>query len=398
MTSAGSVAEVFRTFLRLGLTSFGGPIAHLGYLRAECVERRRWLDDHQYGQLVALCQFLPGPASSQLGFALGLLRAGWAGAVAAFIAFTLPSVVLLMALAGTGTRFLTGGGAAVAHGLKLVALAVVAHGVIRMAGTMATGAARAGIALAAAAAILYAGTATAQILVLAGGAAAGILWCRGAVAGRDSPQAIGYGRGIAILAMVLFSAGLLAALSSPSTSPGIGAVGAAFYRAGALVFGGGHVVLPLLETSVVATGWVTTDTFLAGYGAAQAVPGPMFSVAALLGAEVPIGASPLLGGVVATLAVFTPGFLVLVAVLPIWARLHTAPGAGGAIAGVNAAVVGLLAAALYDPIWVSAVRAPMDVAVAAAALVMLWRFERATLAVVVWCVGASVLLALGTNT
>jgi chromate transporter len=389
--ASGSAREVFGAFLRLGVSSFGGPIAHLGYMRAEFVERRRWLDDERFAQLVAIAQFLPGPASTQLGFAIGLLRAGWAGAVSAFLAFTLPSALLLVALAGAGGLLLTGTGTHVTHGLKLVAVAVVAHGVTRMARQMAPDGPRALIAAAACGLILLVGTASAQLLVLVLGALAGVLWCRGAVDGAAPALSLPYGGRVAFAAAALFIVGLAAAVAWDNPTPTPAGVAAAFYRAGALVFGGGHVVLPLLEASVVGPGWMGPDTFLTGYGAAQAVPGPMFSLAAFLGAEIPLGLPPVVGAGIALLAIFLPGCLVLVAVLPAWARLRAAPRAGSIIAGVNASVVGLLGAALYDPVWTSAVRGAPDVAIAAVAFALLATFERATLWVVAWCVAAALL-------
>lgn len=386
MSRPRSAGEVFGAFLRLGVSSFGGPIAHLGYLRAEFVERRRWLDEARFGQLLATCQFLPGPASSQLGFAIGLLRAGWGGAIAAFVAFTLPSALLLVALAGATDLLVAGPGAHVTQGLKLVAVAVVAHGVVRMAMQMASDAPRALIAAASCALILVAGTAAAQLLVLVLGAIAGLVWCRGAANGDDPALPLPYGRGVATMAAIVFLVGLGASLLWAPATPALSGIAAAFYRAGALVFGGGHVVLPLLEASVVATGWLEADTFLAGYGAAQAVPGPLFSLAAFLGAEVPLDLPWIAGALVALVAIFLPGFLLLVAVLPMWGRLHATPRAGHVVGGVNAAVVGLLGAALYDPVWTSAIRGAPDVAIAVVGFAALSVFDRATLWVVAWCV------------
>jgi chromate transporter len=384
-----SAAEVFATFLRLGLTSFGGPIAHIGYFRREIVERRRWIDEAQFAQLLALCQFLPGPASSQLGFGLGLARAGWAGAIAAFVAFTAPSALLLFAFG----RFLPQVPGSIAgtlvHGLKLVAVAVVAHGVLGMARTLTPDATRAAIAALAALAVLAMGNAWMQLAVVAAGALAGIALCRGARVPASEPAPLPHGRaaGFALLAIyVVLLAGLplaARALDGPV------AFAWAFYRAGALVFGGGHVVLPLLQQAVVDPGWISRDDFLAGYGAAQAVPGPMFTLASYLGARIGGGVGAAGGSVLALGAIFLPGFLLLSAVLPLWRSLASHPRAARAVAGVNAAVVGLLAAALYDPVWTSAIATPRDAGIAIAGFAMLAAWRAPALAVVAWCVAAA---------
>lgn len=381
--------EVLRAFTRLGLTSFGGPIAHLGYLRSEFVERREWLDDSQFAQLLAACQFLPGPASSQLGFAIGLLRAGWLGALAAFVAFTAPSALLLFALAGTGMSAGEGVASAITHGLKLVAVAVVAHGVLQMSRKILVEGALILIAALSAAIILVIEGAVVQLGVIAAGALLGDMLCRRSPSSEGPSLTLPFGRRAAGIAAALFVVLLIPALFVGSTEPSLPGLAAAFYRAGALVFGGGHVVLPLLETSLVGTGWMSKDVFLSGYGAAQAVPGPMFSLAAYLGAEPATGVSAVMGSLVAVAAVFLPGFLLLIAVLPFWARLHGIPAAQRSIAGVGAAVVGLLGAALYDPVWTSAVAGSADVAIAIVALALLHAFNRSALLVVLWCVSAS---------
>jgi chromate transporter len=383
------VAEVFATFLRLGLTSFGGPIAHIGYFRREIVERRRWVNEAQFAQLLALCQFLPGPASSQLGFGLGLARAGWGGAIAAFVAFTAPSALLLFAFA----RFLPQVPASIAatlvHGLKLVAVAVVAHGVLGMARTLTPDAARAGIAALAAFAILAIGGAWTQLAVVAAGAVAGIALCRGARAPASEPPPLPHGRGAAFALLAAYAL-LLAALPFAARAfDGPAALAWAFYRAGALVFGGGHVVLPLLQQAVVDPGWISNDDFLAGYGAAQAVPGPMFTLASYLGARIGGGLGPAGASALAVLAIFLPGFLLLSGVLPLWRSLASHPRAARALAGVNAAVVGLLAAALYDPVWTSAIASPLDAGVAIVGFAMLAAWRAPALAVVAWCVAAA---------
>jgi len=385
---------VFRVFLRLGLTSFGGPIAHLGYFREEFVVRRQWLDEARYAQLLAICQFLPGPASSQMGFAIGLLRAGWRGALAAFAGFTLPSALLMFGFASVSARLDRGLGAAVVHGLKLVAVAVVAHGLLGMARQMTPDLRRIGIAALACIGVLWLGTAWAQLAVIAMGAVLGAWWCRRS-ASRSTPQAplpVGYGRGIAIACLAVFACGLAASFAWASREPAAAALAAAFYRAGALVFGGGHVVLPLLQESLVDTDWIASGTFLAGYGAAQAVPGPMFSIAAYLGAVAPTQWPPVASAGVALLAIFLPGFLLLAATLPFWQRVQSVRGAAPMLAGVNAAVVGLLAAAFYDPVWTQGIASWRDVVVVLVAFALLLRLRVGALWVVTWCVGASAAL------
>jgi chromate transporter len=390
---ANTPSEVFGAFLKLGLTSFGGPIAHLGYYRRELVERRKWLDDSQFAQLLALCQFLPGPASSQLGFSIGLLRAGWGGAAAAFAAFTLPSALLLFAFAAALPQLSGPAGSAAIHGLKLVALVVVAHGVLGMARQLCPDAARASIATLAAGAVLVAGTAWMQLAVVAAGAAAGVVWCRGVQPVPGGGLLLPHGARVGWLLLTIFFVLLLGLPLAARGGEGLLAVAAAFYRAGALVFGGGHVVLPLLEETVVRPGWISADEFLAGYGAAQAVPGPMFTLAAYLGARLPGAEGGAVGASVALAAIFLPGFLLVAGVLPLWRAIAGRPLTARAIAGVNAAVVGLLGAALYDPVWTSAVRGPADVAIALAGFTLLAAWRAGAIAVVLWCVAASVLLA-----
>ena len=390
---ANTPSEVFGAFLKLGLTSFGGPIAHLGYYRRELVERRKWLDDSQFAQLLALCQFLPGPASSQLGFSIGLLRAGWGGAAAAFAAFTLPSALLLFAFAAALPQLSGPAGSAAIHGLKLVALVVVAYGVLGMARQLCPDAARASIATLAAGAVLVAGTAWMQLAVVAAGAAAGVVWCRGVQPVPGGGLLLPHGARVGWLLLAIFFVLLLGLPLAARGGEGLLAVAAAFYRAGALVFGGGHVVLPLLEETVVRPGWISADEFLAGYGAAQAVPGPMFTLAAYLGARLPGAEGGAVGASVALAAIFLPGFLLVAGVLPLWRAIAGRPLTARAIAGVNAAVVGLLGAALYDPVWTSAVRGPADVAIALAGFTLLAAWRAGAIAVVLWCVAASVLLA-----
>lgn len=387
----GSVAEVLRAFLKLGLTSFGGPIAHLGYLRAEFVERRGWLDEAHFAQLLAVCQFLPGPASSQMGFAIGLFRAGWRGALVAFMAFTLPSALLMFGFAALAPQLGQGPGAAAVHGLKLVAVVVVAHGLLGMLRQLAPDPPRALIAAAATALIVLTGNAWVQLIAIALGGLLGPWLCRQVEAPAVAVFPVPYGTRAGGVFLALFATGLGGALLLASTDgPSIAGLAAAFYQAGALVFGGGHVVLPLLQQSVVETGWVTSDSFLAGYGAAQALPGPMFSFSAFLGAELETGLPAAVGATIALLAIFLPGFLLLLAVLPVWARLVQRPRAASTMAGINAAVVGLLAAALYDPVWTEGVRGGSDFAIAVVGFALLAAARLSALWVVVWCVAASI--------
>jgi len=395
-TEHDSPATVFLAFLALGLRSFGGPIAHIGYLHDEFVTRRRWLSDEQFAQSLAVCQVLPGPASSQLGFTIGLLRGGWGGAIAAFAGFTAPSALLLILLARYASLLDTGIGVPVIHGLKLTAVAVVAHGVLRMARQMTPDVTRIGIAFVALITLLLAASAWLQVLVIAGGAVLGVLLCRAPAFNGPMLTVPAVGVRTAVVAALLFSAGLLAALAWPASALSLGSTAAAFYRAGALVFGGGHVVLPLLEQSLVQTGWMSADTFLLGYGAAQAIPGPLFSLAGYLGAALTLSLPSTLVALVAILAVFAPGFLLLVAVLPVWSRVRTLPRAGALLAGVNAAVVGVLAAALYDPVFTSAVFGVPDLLIVAAAFSLLTFTKQSTLWAVACCVAGAVLVhALG---
>jgi len=386
----GTVREVFLTFLKLGLTSFGGPIAHLGYFRHELVERRKWTGDDQFAQLLALCQFLPGPASSQLGFSMGLLRAGWGGALAAFIAFTLPSAILLFGFAVLLPQITGTIGNAAIHGLKLVALSVVAHGLLGMTKQLCPDPPRMTIAAVAAMVILLSGQAWIQILVVVLGAVAGLAVCRNVQPVPGGGLNLRYGSRLGYTLLILF---FLLLIGLPLAARGGGnflAVTEAFYRAGSLVFGGGHVVLPLLEETVVKPGWISPDDFLAGYGAAQAVPGPMFTFAAYLGARLP-DVGIITGASVTLIAIFLPGFLLLSGILPLWSAIAGHPSAARAIAGVNAAVVGLLGAALYNPVWVSVVHGPMDLAIAVAGFTLLAAWRVSALYVVLWCVLAGVM-------
>lgn len=385
----GTAWEVGAIFLRLGLTSFGGPIAHLGYFRREFVQRRRWLDEEHFAQLLALCQFLPGPASSQLGFSIGLLRAGWAGALAAFIAFTLPSALLLFAFAEFSGQLAGPWGQAVVHGLKLVAVAVVAQGVLGMARSLCPDPPRALLAVLAAALMLFSALPAMQWLVVAGGAALGPLICRQVVARQGETFALTYGSRSGAVLLLAYGALLVAALVLSPLLPPLGQMAGAFYRTGALVFGGGHVVLPLLKHAIVDPGWVSPDTFLAGYGAAQAVPGPMFTLSSFLGKQMYGGQGGAAGAAIGVLSIFLPGLLAVAGTLPFWRALAARDRAARMLAGVNAAVVGLLAAAFYDPVWVSAVGNIWDVAIAAVGFAGLVALRWPAWAVVIWCVGAS---------
>ena len=388
--SRGSAAEVFATFLRLGLTSFGGPVAHLAYFRRELVQRRAWLTEAQFAELLGLCQFLPGPASSQMGFSIGLLRAGWAGACAAFAAFTLPAALLLYAFAVLLPDVPRHAADVLVHGLKLVAVAVVAHSLVGMGRQLCPDAPRVGIAVAGALAIVAFGNAWMQLAVVAAGALAGLVLCRRVAAVAAEAPALPHGRRTGLALLALYGALLVALPVAASLFGGRIAVASGFYRAGALVFGGGHVVLPLLQEMVVQPGWISRDDFLAGYGAAQAVPGPMFTLASYLGARLGDGLGGAAGAASAVIAIFLPGLLLVAAALPLWRAISQRPGAAHAVAGINAAVVGLLAAALYDPVWTSAVHSFADVAIALAGFAMLAAWRASALWVVAWCVAATI--------
>lgn len=373
---ASRAFEVLRVSLRLGLTSFGGPIAHLGYFRDEYVVRRKWLDEKTYADLVALCQFLPGPASSQVGIAIGQLRAGTLGALAAWTGFTLPSAIALVLFAyGVDALGGTLGGGWL-HGLKVVAVAVVAQAVLGMMRALAPDRERATLAVVAAALVLAVPSAAGQVGAIVLGGVAGILLFRGEAPADHAalPVTIGRRTGAVLLALfVVLLIGLpLIAAAVPSQSVRLFD---AFYRAGALVFGGGHVVLPLLQASVVPPGWVSNDAFLAGYGAAQAVPGPLFTFAAYLGAVMGPQPNGWLGAALCLVAVFLPSFLLVIGTLPFWDALRRRPLAQATLRGVNAAVVGLLIAALYNPVWTAGITGPYDFALAAAAFLLLFMWQ-----------------------
>lgn len=383
--------EVFTTFLKLGLTSFGGPVAHLGYFRKEFVERRRWLDDDTFVDLVGLCQFLPGPASSQVGFSIGLLRAGWLGGLAAWCGFTLPSIVLLLVFA-TIVPSLNGAlGTGLIHGLKLVAVAVVAQAVWDLARRLCPDRRRAAIALIAIAALSLLTSIYAQLIVIALGAVLGLVFCRTTLS-TEAIRLTGHNhdfqvsRGAGALALILFCGLLFGLPLVDKVSPHQATrVFDAFYRSGALVFGGGHVVLPLLQQQTVAHGWISSNDFLAGYGAAQVVPGPLFTFATYLGWRLNSAPNHALGALLATCGIFLPGLLLVLAALPFWQWLRNHPATSALLAGVNASVVGLLATALYSPVWTSAVFSSIDFAIASVGFLMLTRWKIPPIAVVLFC-------------
>ena len=383
--------DIFLAFLRLGLTSFGGPVAHLGYFRTEFVERRKWLDDRSYADLVALCQFLPGPASSQVGIAIGLLRGGYRGAFAAWAGFTVPSAVLLMVfaygLSVTGTAADTGW----LHGLKVAAVAVVALALLGMARALTPDRARASIAILATAIALSLPTAWGQIAGIILGAVAGTLLLRGAPIADHVVLACPVRRSAGAIALIVFFA-LLIGLPGLAALIPIQSVQLfdTFFRAGSLVFGGGHVILPLLQSAVVPPGWIGNDAFLAGYGAAQAIPGPLTTFAAYLGT--------MIGGwtiaILCLIAIFLPSFLLVIGALPFWEALRQQPAVQAALRGVNAAVVGLLLAAFYQPVWLTGIRNAGDFGLAVAAFVLLFLWRTPPWLVVLLCAIGGAILAL----
>lgn len=388
----GSVLEVLGVATRLGLTSFGGPVAHLGYFREEYVRRRRWISEDAYADLVALCQFLPGPTSSQVGIAIGILRAGLPGAVAAWLGFTLPSAILLVAFA-FGLQRLGVTDAGWLHGLKIAAVAVVANAVWGMARSLAPDRERATIAIVSAIVVLAWPGAAGQVLVIV---LAGLIGWR-LLAGSSGekrvslPPAIGRRTAIASIALFFALLGVLPLLRQVVTDQAF-VMFDSFFRVGALVFGGGHVVLPLLQAEVVPPGWVTNEEFVAGYGAAQAVPGPLFTFAAYLGAVKHQPPNGIAGAALALVAIFLPTFLMVVGALPFLSALRARAGFQAALRGINAAVVGLLLAALYHPVWTSAIKTSTDLALAlvAFALLALWNCP-AWLVVVIAALGGAIL-------
>ena len=371
-----SVFEIFRTFLALGFTSFGGPIAHLGYFREEFVTRKKWLDDRVYADLVALCQFTPGPASSKVGIGIGLAKGGLPGAFAAWLAFTAPSAIALLLFAWGVDAFADNLDAGWLHGLKVVAVAVVAQAVWGMAKNLCPDAQRFTLAVVASVIAMLWPTSLGQVGAIAVGGMVGVLFLG---AKRDDTHVtmnISLGKTAGAISLSLFFvllAGLPLAASLYPNQPL--ALFDSFYRAGSLVFGGGHVVLPLLQSEVVPTGWVSNDAFLAGYGAAQAVPGPLFTFAAYLGAMMGPEPSGWQGALLCIVAIFLPAFLLTIGVLPFWDDLRRFGAVRSALVGVNAAVVGLLLAALYNPVWTSAIKAPADfgLGLAAFALLVFWK-------------------------
>jgi chromate transporter len=383
--------EVLGVALRLGLSSFGGPIAHLGYFERAYVQRRRWLSAQDFAGLVALCQLLPGPTSSQVGFLIGLRRAGWPGALAAWLGFTLPSALLLYACAVLTTRAPAAWLGPVLHGLKLTTVAIVAQAVWSMARNLCPDRPTAAIALLTAALLLVLGGPSMQLAALGAGALAGVLWCRGNVAlPTHAPRLVGLRS--AWVALALFALLLLGlpALATQHPHGPVALVGI-FCRAGALVFGGGHVVLPLLRDALVPTGWISDDRFLAGYGFAQAVPGPLFALAAYLGAVSTPGPAAAVAATLALIGIFLPGLLIAVAGAALWEGLARHANVRAGLVGVNATVVGILGAALYDPVWTTAVIDGADVAIAIGGFALLQRWKLAPLAVVAVCVASSVL-------
>jgi len=371
--------EVLVVFTRLGLTSFGGPVAHLGYFRQEIVIRRKWVDERTYGDLVGLCQFLPGPASSQVGISLGIMRAGLIGGLAAWLGFTLPSAILLTLFAYATNVLHTPIVSGVLHGLMVVAVAVVAQAVWGMSRTLSPDRQRATLAILAAIVTLLLPAGLVQVAIIAVAGIIGWLWLKSPDAPSTPSPAlrVAIPRALALVCLVLFALLLiLLPLLSQVIPAHALALFSSFYRSGALVFGGGHVVLPLLQAAVVAPGWVTTSQFLAGYGAAQAVPGPLFTFSAYLGAIEGPSPNGWMGAIIALLGIYLPSFLLLIGVLPFWSTLRSRATFQAALRGINAAVVGLLLAALYQPVWTNAIKTSGDfvLALAAFGLLVLWKW------------------------
>lgn len=388
----GSALEVLSVALHLGLTSFGGPIAHIGYFRREYVERRRWLDEAQFADFVALCQSLPGPASSELGICIGTRRAGMRGGLAAWLGFTVPSAAALIVL-GLYASASDLSSAGWVHGLKLAAVAVVAQAVLGMARTLTPDWTRRALAVAALVVALLVVSPLTQLAVIAGGALLGLLLIRQTAAPTTPDETSPVSRRLGVAALALFFA-LLVVLplgAQLASSPALNFVGG-IYSSGALVFGGGHVVLPLLHATTVDPGFVSQDQFLAGYGAAQAVPGPLFTFAAFLGTVSKVSPAGIAGGTMALAAIFLPAFLLIWGTLPFWHDLRRSVSFRRALSGTNAAVVGLLGAALYTPVWTSAVGSWIDAAIAAAAFGLLVAARVPPIAVVVLCAIAGVIV------
>ena len=390
-----SAWAVFLIFLRLGLTSFGGPVAHLGYFRDEFVIRRKWLTENSYADLVALCQFLPGPASSQVGIAIGLSRAGYTGALAAWTGFTLPSAIALILFAMGITSYGDIIPFGVLHGLKVAAVAVVAQAVWGMGRNLCTDVARVSIMVLAACFVLLVPSALGQVSVIAIAAIIGLILFKPekGIAHDPLPMTVKRRTGIFwlfLFFLLLIGLPLLTALYPSQTLSMIDT----FFRAGSLVFGGGHVVLPLLQAEVIPSGWLSNDTFLAGYGATQAVPGPLFTFAAFLGSSMNQAPSGWQGGIICLIAIFAPSFLLVMGALPFWEGLRQNLRTRAALSGINAAVVGLLLAALYQPVWTSGVHEAKDFALALVALVALMFWKLPAWLVVMGCGAAGWLLTL----
>ncbi|WP_138751312.1 chromate transporter [Paenibacillus sinopodophylli] len=363
----GTLFEIFSVATKLGFTSFGGPIAHLGYFHEEYIRRRKWMDERSYADLVALCQFLPGPASSQVGIGLGIIRAGLLGGLVAWLGFTLPSILALVTFGFLLQGFDIGNTSWI-HGLKIVAVAIVAHAILGMGQKLAPDRGRVTIAVIAAMLTLYWQATYAQILIIVIAGLVGLWFYRNRVEKRAPELQIRLSRSIGIICLaVFFILLIMLPVLRQWTDYEWLAMFDSFYRSGSLVFGGGHVVLPLLEREVVTTGWVSEEDFLAGYGAAQAVPGPLFTFGSYLGAM----AGGLTGVIIATAAIFLPAFLLVAGTLPFWNGLRNSPKIQGALVGINAAVVGILLAALYDPLWTSAITKPIDFGLAAILFIML---------------------------
>ena len=390
-----SAWAVFLIFLRLGLTSFGGPVAHLGYFRDEFVIRRKWLTENSYADLIALCQFLPGPASSQVGIAIGLSRAGYTGALAAWTGFTLPSAIVLMLFAIGISSYGDIVPLGVLHGLKVAAVAVVAQAVWGMGKNLCTDVARISIMALAACFVLLVPSALAQVSVIAIAAIIGLLWFKPEKVMAHDPLPITVRRRTGLVWLFLFFSLLigLPLLTALYPSQTLSMVDT-FFRAGSLVFGGGHVVLPLLQAEIVPAGWISNDTFLAGYGATQAVPGPLFTFAAFLGSSMNQAPSGWLGGMICLIAIFAPSFLLVMGVLPFWESLRQNLRTRAALSGINAAVVGLLLSALYQPVWTSAIIEAKDFGLALVALIALMFWKVPAWLVVIGCGAAGWLLTL----
>ena len=374
-SSLADILEVFLVSLKLGLTSFGGPIAHLGYFHNEYVEKRKWLDERSYAEVVAICQVLPGPASSQVGMSIGMMRAGVPGSVAAWLGFTMPSALIMIAFAYVVISFNVADTGWL-HGLKIIAVAVVAQAVWGMARTLTPDRPRITMAVLATMGTLAFATVWGQILIILAAALIGWRLLRSDIPVADVPVHIPVSRRAGVTALITLAVMLIALpLVRHTFESHVLAVFDSFFRVGSLVFGGGHVVLPLLQREVVPPGWVTDEQFVAGYGAAQAVPGPLFTFSAYLGAVMTPSTNGFLGGMLALFAIFLPSFLFVMGALPFWSVIRSHNEFQSALRGVNAAVVGILLAALYQPVWASAILSPADFAlgVVAFGLLMFWK-------------------------